>query len=179
MESKRKYSIGLVISVVLLLGLLILFVVSQNFQKKKTQASDVQKDEDYDEWDVERFRLVVDNSLPDVDDTTRNIIIAQAIHETGGFTSPVFFRNNNAFGMKLAEKRPTTAIGDIDKDNYANYDSIEDSIEDLKLWFDFHAISLEFDTVQEYSQTIRSKGYYTAAYNIYTSALKKHFNDIT
>lgn len=41
----------------------------------------------------------------------KDIVIAQAKLESGGFSSPIFKENNNLFGMKMAEKRPTVAIG--------------------------------------------------------------------
>ena len=39
------------------------------------------------------------------------IVYAQARLESGNFTSEIFKENNNLFGMKVAERRPTTAIG--------------------------------------------------------------------
>jgi len=39
------------------------------------------------------------------------IVYAQARLESGNFTSDIFMENNNLFGMKMAERRPTTAIG--------------------------------------------------------------------
>lgn len=41
------------------------------------------------------------------------IILAQAEHETGDFTSDIFVENHNLFGMKEAASRPTTAIGTV------------------------------------------------------------------
>ena len=38
------------------------------------------------------------------------IVYAQAIIESGNFSSKIFKENNNLFGMKLAYQRPTTAI---------------------------------------------------------------------
>jgi len=39
------------------------------------------------------------------------IVFAQAIEESGRFNSLIFRENNNLFGMKMPERRPTTAIG--------------------------------------------------------------------
>jgi uncharacterized FlgJ-related protein len=178
MEQKRKYSLGLILSVVLLVGLLTAFVIFQNSRNKKTQATDINPDDEFDTMDARRFHNVVREVLPNVDELTQLILVAQAMHETGNFTSPVFYRNNNAFGMRLAQKRPTTAIGDPDKDNYANYDSIEDSVEDLKLWFDYHGIELKFDNIEDYSRTIKEKGYYEASFITYTKAMNAHFKTL-
>jgi len=60
------------------------------------------------------------------------IALAQAKIETGHFKSNVFKNNNNAFGMKLAKNRPTTAIGE--DNNHATYISWVQSVKDYKLW---------------------------------------------
>lgn len=55
-------------------------------------------------------------------------LYAQAWHETGGFTSPVFLQNNNLFGMRLPKKRETYATGsNLNHATFKNhYDSIRD-----------------------------------------------------
>lgn len=40
------------------------------------------------------------------------LIYAQAVHETGRFTSDIFRESNNLFGMKLPSRRKTTATGE-------------------------------------------------------------------
>lgn len=40
-----------------------------------------------------------------------HIVMAQALIETGNFTSPIFKENHNLFGMKVARVRPTTNKG--------------------------------------------------------------------
>jgi len=177
MTQNKKSSLGFLILVVSLLGLLIalsLFLTG----RKKTQAPEINPDKKPDIWDTERFHRVVQDTLPDIDETTRRIITAQAMHETGLFSSNVFLRNNNAFGMRMPGQRPTRAVGDVDSDGYANYESLEDSIEDLALWFDFHNIPLQFDAVQEYAAAIKEKGYYEAAYFAYSGAMNKHLKNL-
>lgn len=39
------------------------------------------------------------------------VIYAQAKHETGNFTSPIFLESNNLFGMKQPSQRRTKALG--------------------------------------------------------------------
>jgi hypothetical protein len=43
-----------------------------------------------------------------------DIVYAQAVLETGNFTSSIFKKNNNLFGMKVATIRPSTNIGEDD-----------------------------------------------------------------
>lgn len=60
------------------------------------------------------------------------IVHAQAILESGNFTSKLFKENHNHFGMKLAKVRPTTAIGV--RNGYALYKSWQDCNIDYALW---------------------------------------------
>ena len=59
------------------------------------------------------------------------IVYAQARLESGNFTSEIFKENNNLFGMKVAERRPTTAIG-VNR-GHAVYKSWRESVIDYAL----------------------------------------------
>jgi uncharacterized FlgJ-related protein len=63
-----------------------------------------------------------------------DVALAQAKIETGNFTSRIFIENNNMFGMKLPERRRTTAIGE--QYNHAEYTDWIQSIKDYKIWQD-------------------------------------------
>jgi len=60
------------------------------------------------------------------------IAVAQALLESGHFTSDVFKFNNNLFGMRFPRQRRTTAI----KENlrHASYKNWVESVKDYKLW---------------------------------------------
>ena len=75
-----------------------------------------------------------------------DIVLAQAKIETGHFTSKIFKSNNNAFGMKLARNRVTTAIGE--QYSHAMYISWVQSVKDYKLWQD--RIQTRITTQKEY-----------------------------
>lgn len=60
-----------------------------------------------------------------------SVVYAQAVLETANFSSPIFFENNNLFGMKLAKLRSTTAKGE--QYNHAVYDSWRESVLDYAL----------------------------------------------
>jgi flagellum-specific peptidoglycan hydrolase FlgJ len=60
------------------------------------------------------------------------IVLAQIILETGWLKSRIYKENNNLFGMKLAKKRVTTAIGS--NLNHAIYSNLRSSIEDYAIW---------------------------------------------
>lgn len=63
-----------------------------------------------------------------------HIVLAQAILESGNFTSALYKSNKNLFGMKIPAKRYTFAKNWHDYGNYANYESIENCILDYKSW---------------------------------------------
>src|SRR5882672_6857675 len=67
-----------------------------------------------------------------------HIVYAQALLETGEFTSTIFKENNNLFGMKYVGDfrykygRPTTAVGS--KYGHAVYTHWKKSVDDYILW---------------------------------------------
>lgn len=63
------------------------------------------------------------------------IVFAQAILESGHFTSSLFERANNLFGMKVPKQRETVAIGNTN--GYSKYKNWHESIYDYKLWQEF------------------------------------------
>lgn len=61
-----------------------------------------------------------------------HIVYAQAIEETGYFTSTIFRENNNLFGMKEPVIRATTAVGT--HRGHAHYSNWMNSVKDYALW---------------------------------------------
>jgi len=61
-----------------------------------------------------------------------HIVYAQAVLESGSFTSKLFKENNNAFGMKVATQRPTTNKGA--ENGYAYYNNYFDCIVDYAFY---------------------------------------------
>lgn len=61
-----------------------------------------------------------------------DIVLAQAILESGNFASKVTKHNNNLFGMRMPKVRQTTAVGQ--RYGYARYYNWKDSVKDYKLW---------------------------------------------
>jgi hypothetical protein len=64
-----------------------------------------------------------------------DIVLAQAILESGYLSSPIFIENNNLFGMRLPERRPTVALSE--NRGYSVYDCWTDSVKDYKLFQEF------------------------------------------
>lgn len=82
------------------------------------------------------------------------IVFFQAILETGNFTSEIFLRGQNLFGLKPARKRETTNIGEF------NYHSI------YKHWFDS---ILDLKLLQEYWN---NKGYDINDYYVFLQSIR-------
>lgn len=64
-----------------------------------------------------------------------DIVLAQAILESGYLTSQVFIENNNLFGMRFPERRPTVALSK--NRGYSVYNCWIDSVKDYKLFQEF------------------------------------------
>jgi len=64
-----------------------------------------------------------------------DIVLAQAILESGYLSSQIFIENNNLFGMRFPERRPTVAIGE--NKGYSIYNCWMGSVKDYKLFQEF------------------------------------------
>jgi hypothetical protein len=93
-----------------------------------------------------------------------DIVMAQAIIESGNFKSNIFKENNNLFGMKMPEYRKTTAIGT--NRGHAVYRNWRESVIDYALWQGKRA---RYSTTNQYLRRLRS---YAADPN-YISKIKK------
>jgi mannosyl-glycoprotein endo-beta-N-acetylglucosaminidase len=81
------------------------------------------------------------------------VALSQARLETGNFTSEIFRENHNLFGMKMAEKRPTSAIG-INR-GHASYSNWKESVIDYALFQSFIIAKLGTVTKDSYRQHIQ------------------------
>lgn len=125
---------------------------------------------------IVQFYKQVKSTLPDYDDLSVRYIVAQAMHETGNFTSKLFTEHNNAFGMMYPQIRENVAHSATNT-GYAHYNSINDSIRDLDLYFKSmeYPVLSSFPTIKEYAKFLKQKGYYTDTILIYGNALHNHF----
>lgn len=81
-------------------------------------------------------------------------LFAQAVHETGNFTSEVYRENNNLFGMREPSKRQTKAIGT--NKGHAIFQTHYASIVDYFLRQKYFNIPNSPDTIYM-GQTLKSK----------------------
>lgn len=70
-----------------------------------------------------------------------DVVMAQAVLETGNFSSKIFHENHNLFGMRLPVVRETVAIGS--RYGHAVYKRWTDSVIDYAMWQDYNERSME------------------------------------
>lgn len=107
------------------------------------------------------------------------LIVAQARHETGNYSSYQFKTNNNLFGMKYV-KQPLATQGNKspEGDYYAKYASVGASVQDLvnrnykitKGGISFNQLKNASDST-DFAQKLKKRGYYTASVQEYTNGL--------
>ena len=77
------------------------------------------------------------------------VVFAQAVLETGHFTSKLFQQANNLFGMKIPSKRETLAVGKR-KGNYAVFHDWLSSVSDYQIWQQYILKNKNIKTKKEY-----------------------------
>lgn len=106
------------------------------------------------------------------------VIFAQAYHETGGFTSDIFLKANNLFGMKFPKIRPTLAKGIYS--GHAYFENIEESVKDLEIYLKY--VNFPFFrhegvwTADDYVSFLTMKGYFTDKKENYLRGVKNGLN---
>jgi len=186
----EKYRFGsnildlLLLILVACLSIFLLYRLIKSGKSTKSQASPENKPDNEEETEeseedqnnpIPQFYAEVVNTLPNYPAEMHEYITAQAMHETGVFTSPLFLKYNNAFGMKQPTQRKTTSKG-ISESGYATYNSVADSIKDLDLYFQAKDYPQTFDNAESYVDFLKSKGYFEATLSGYKKAVLRHLN---
>lgn len=86
----------------------------------------------------------------------QNIVVAQAILETGHFSSKLFKQQNNMFGMKKVSRRVNTQSTVDSKSSYATYDNWKYSL------LDYGILQYKFantNTRETYYEWLTKSGY--------------------
>lgn len=110
------------------------------------------------------------------------VVVAQMVHETGFFTSDIYKKGNNLFGMKKAHHRP----GEYQKGTYKGHASYESPAHSLLDYLEFQQyVALKwlkrrnknrFNSDEEYMQFLLDCGY--AEDKAYIKKLKKYIKII-
>jgi uncharacterized FlgJ-related protein len=108
-----------------------------------------------------------------VNPITATFVFSQAAHETGNFTSYLYFSNNNCFGMKP----PTTyVVAKGEKNGYADYESIEDSAKAMAIYLQAHNLSGGLSTLDQYVNNLYNQNYFEADLQEYLNGVKHFYN---
>jgi len=85
------------------------------------------------------------------------VVIRQAVLESGWFKSDLFVHHNNLFGMKKPQIRPTTAIGRAL--GHAKFRHWTDSVKDYVLWQNYFKTIMSIDNIDNYYAFLSHVGY--------------------
>lgn len=121
------------------------FTVTKSTTEIKTAGSEI-NESDFSEKALVSFMKKLKIKYPET-------VLAQARLETGNFTSDIFKENHNLFGMKLAETRPTSAIG-VNR-GHAQYRNWKDSVIDYALLQSYIIAKLPNLNAKEYRTYIQ------------------------
>ena len=121
---------------------------------------------------VNHYTLIREALPRTVPDHTAKLITAQAMHETGVFTSRLYKEQNNLFGMRQPTVRETRSTGG--RDGWANFATLEDSVQDLLLYFKEFGLKPTWKEPNVFVKEIREKGYFTDPYIDYFNAVRSH-----
>jgi flagellum-specific peptidoglycan hydrolase FlgJ len=99
-------------------------------------------------------------------------ILAQAKHESNNFSSPLYYRAKNMFGMKNASIRKQLGF-QVALDPYRQYKNDSESVEDFIDWLNYNNFPLEVKSLSEYVEILKSKKYFEDDFTNYLNNLKK------
>lgn len=194
MSGKKKYFDGWSILALSVAGLLAAYAifryirnkildsqVTDETKKKTSQMSNDNADTNAIRMNFSEFVKVCKEN--GADENFASMLLAQSIHETSyigsdklyhPFTSPVCLSNNNYFGMRNPVQRETTSQGD--RNNYAFYSSMQDSVKDVILWHKaknnpVSGLGTDYEAVKKYVSDIKSHSYFEAKLTEYMSGV--------
>lgn len=101
------------------------------------------------------------------------LLVAQARHETGNYTSAIFAENHNYFGMKHPRVRKTTSKG-VNR-GHAKYDSKHDSVIDMLYYLQhFSTNPGDFANVESYVRELKNDNYFEDSEANYLRGMRAH-----
>lgn len=123
---------------------------------------------------IEAGKLVIDSfKISGFNEILTRYAVAQSAHETAGFTSDVFLKANNGFGMKYAGQ--LLASGSYNE--YAKYNSINNSVSDFIKWYNNHrakvfSLPLVINSIDDYVRFLKNNNYFEADESEYLKGCK-------
>jgi len=101
-------------------------------------------------------------------------IFSQAAFETANFTSNLFQKNNNLFGMKHPAIRSTTSLGE--KNGFAYYNSVIDSIKDFQLYYHAGKYLTSYSSIDKYIEALKKRSYFEANPEKYSAGVQYYYD---
>lgn len=117
-----------------------------------------------------------------------SMLIAQAKHETGNYTSNVFRTDKNLYGYTWTGSKWQAGKGLVKPEGgfYARYATYADSVHELTDWIKrrqnegiFPADLLSIQTPQQYAALLKSANYFTDSLTNYANGLIRYFKAFT
>lgn len=181
LKRSRTGWIILVALFLILVGALVIFLYLRRKKRNQEQQETNDADEQPELFTPDRKILDFRARVKKVFETDHmtNFVTAQAMHETGIFKSDLFLKDNNAFGMNESHKRQSTESDDIsDPGTYAGYASVDDSIQDLRLWMEYVNFNMAVPNIREYCRELKNHSYYADTFTNYSAACSKHLTKL-
>lgn len=109
-------------------------------------------------------------------DLLANMIAAQAVHETGNFTSAIFLDCNNAFGYKAV----SSSVACSSHPDYKAYPTIEQSADEIVSWIkrrqsegNFPSDLNSIQSPSDYAYYLKYNGYFEDSASNYAAGIQR------
>jgi uncharacterized FlgJ-related protein len=99
-------------------------------------------------------------------------ITAQSAHETANFTSYLFTKYNNCFGMTFVNQK--LASGKINE--FATYSNIENSLLDYGFYYRLNNYNKVYSTLTDFIKALKEKSYFEAPEQDYLKGVTNFYN---
>lgn len=111
----------------------------------------------------------------------RPYVEAQAKLESGNYTNTLSVKYNNLFGMRAPSVRPSVQAGtvvltNVDGGNHRwqVYDSHEQAVKDLTLWFDYTKFPTEVSNSLEFVTELKKRNFFEVSINQYLAGINNY-----
>jgi hypothetical protein len=98
--------------------------------------------------------------------------------ECANFTSALWKSSNNATSMRFPTVRPSDNIGKSLNGQYSRYKDLEQCTKDLVLYFRYFNYPYQVQTLRQFVEFMKSKGYFTADLENYYRGVKTYYTKL-
>jgi len=105
----------------------------------------------------------------------RNFWLAVSKMETGGFTSDLYLKYNNPWGMKAPSQRKNKVAGQTGN-GWAIYNNTFDAAQDIVLWMRARRFNPAQTSLEDFIAEMKRVGYFEEPYSQYLNLVKSWIN---